>query len=122
VAQLFSLGGFERMQNMNALDLADGTFMSLLAIYFLLGLFSDAPWLHTDGKRKAGHWVVVTTPRFVRVFCILAFGILAVRRFVEAFHRDSSRFDFTIDAILLAGFLVLFFIGRKSKHDNDPAA
>jgi hypothetical protein len=115
-------GGFERMQNMNALDLIDGALMSLLAVYFLLGLFSDAPWLHTDGRRKDGQWVVILTPRFVRVFCVLAFGILAVRRFIEAIHRDSDSFRFTIDAILLVGFALLFFIGSKTKHDNDPAA
>ncbi|MDB6058008.1 MAG: hypothetical protein JWO95_1852 [Verrucomicrobiales bacterium] len=95
--------------------------MSLLAIYFLFGLFSDAPWLHTDGRRKAGQWIVVTTPRFIRVFFVLVFGILAVRRFAEAFHRDSGRFDIMVDVILLAGFVILFFITRKSKHDNDPA-
>jgi hypothetical protein len=110
------------MQNLNALDLADGAFMSWLAIYFLLGLFSDAPWLHTDGRRKAGQWVVVASPRLIRVFLILVFGILAVRRFAEALHRDSSTFDYIVDMIVLAGFLILLFISRKSKHDNGPAA
>ena len=96
--------------------------MSLLVIYFLLGMFSGAPWLHSDGRRKPGQWVVISTPRLARVFCLLAFGILAARRFAEAFHHDSPKFDFTVDAILLAGLLVLFLIGRKPKRNNQPIA
>ena len=122
MAQLFSLGDFTSMQNIDAFDLVDGILMSLLAIYFLLGFFSSTPWLHTDFKRRSGRWGVILPPWFFRVFCVLVSGILAVRRFAEAFHHDSSRFDFTIDAILLAGLLVLFFMSRKSKRDNDPIA
>jgi hypothetical protein len=110
------------MQNIGTFDLIDGALMSLLAIYFLLGLFSDATWLHTDWSRKAGRWHFVFTPPIVRMFLVLMCGLLAVRRFFEAFHRDSTTFDFTINAIVLAGFVTLFFIGWKHKHDDDTTA
>jgi hypothetical protein len=43
VAQLFSLGGFARMEkNMAMSDLFIGIVMTIPAIYFLIGLFSDA--------------------------------------------------------------------------------
>ncbi|HEY4416760.1 MAG TPA: hypothetical protein VGO57_13805 [Verrucomicrobiae bacterium] len=107
------------MQNINILDLIEGTLMGLLAIYFLLGLFSNALWLQIDKKGRDGRgWA----PRLVRAYFVLAFGGLAVRRFFEAFHNDSDNFDYAIDAILLGGFALFFLMDRKAKPNDDPTA
>jgi hypothetical protein len=111
------------MHNMNVGDLVKAAFFGLLAVYFWLGFFSSSPWLHTDGRRKSGRFVVTFTPRFIRVFCVLIFGYLAVSCFAEAFHHDFGTLGFITDIVILVGIVLLLIISMKtSKREDDPAA
>ena len=101
---------------MNVLALIDAGFTSLLAIYFLLGLFSAAPWLHTDGRRQDGQWVVVRMSRHVRLFLFLVVSYWDIRSFAEAFHKDFSAYYLPIDAVIGIGFLCLIWTEHKRKQ------
>jgi hypothetical protein len=109
------------MHDMNTFDFLDGLLKSVLAVYFLLGMFSSASWLHTDGRRKDGHWVLFRMSRFARTFIFLVCSFWAFQSFARAFHRDFSSYYLPIDLSILIGFLFGLLISRKSRQ-NDTAA
>ena len=92
------------------------------AIYFLLGLFSKAPWLHTDGRRKDGRWVVVRLARYDRIACVLASAAFSLTHFDSAFHEDASGRGFIF--LLAVGVCValLLWLGRVYKKKAQKAA
>jgi hypothetical protein len=103
------------MQKIDTLSLIGGIWACLPMIYFFLGLFSNARWLQPNWERQSGQWVVHPTPRLVRVLYVLAFGLLAIKPFAEAFHCDSGWVDL-VAAIMLAvviGFLI--FVSKREK-------
>jgi hypothetical protein len=106
------------MRAMDILALVNAVIMGLLGIYFLLGLFSSAPWLHTDGRRKDGQWLVIPMARSVRWFLFFVVSYSALRDFTEAFHKDFSAYYLPIDGIVGIGFIYFFLIGRKRKSNG----
>ena len=125
VAQLFSLGVFARMQqNLNIGSLYVGVVSSLGAVYILLGLCSDAPWLQPKWSRRSGP-AVVPLSRLSRWVWLVFSCLAAVASFANACRIDSSFFDTVIWSVLFALFLVLILLafrdGRRyhSKHEPD---
>jgi hypothetical protein len=111
------------MQNIDTFDLVGGIWMCLPMMYFFLGLFSDARWLQPNWERKSGRWVVIPTPRLVRVLYVLAFGLLAAEPFEKAFHYDSGRMVFVRDLLVAIILGLLIFVGKREERQNhDPAA
>src|SRR4029077_16330039 len=103
------------MRAMDILALVNASIMSLLAIYFLLGLFSSAPWLHTDGRRKDGQWLVVPMAPTLRWFLFFVAAYCAVQNFADACHNDFSSYYLPIDGVVGIGFIYFFLFGRKRK-------
>lgn len=93
---------------MDILALVNAVIMSLLAVYFLLGFFSSAPWLHTDGRCQ---------PRSVRWFLFFVASYWAVQNFAEAFHKDFSVYYLPMDGVIGIGFIYCFLIKRRRKSN-----
>lgn len=97
-------------------DFVFGCLFSILAIYYLLGLFWNAPWLHTDGRRKDGRWVVVRYARYDRLTCMLAFTALALSNLDGAFHENGSGRDFIFLSAVLVCIAFFPWLGRFYKR------
>jgi len=97
-----------------------GVLQGLLAAYFLAGLFSTASWLHTDGRRKGGKWVVFKIPHLGRIFIFTVFAYFAFRSFAAAFHRDFTRYYLPIDFGFVVAFLLVLLAGRRVKKNDAP--
>ena len=127
MAQLFSLGVLVRMQpNIDIGDLVFGVINTLVALYFLLGLFSDARWLRPSwDARFLRHPPVVPFSYFSRLVCLAFCGILAAHGFARAFHCHVTGLT-SYGIPLLVTFIVSMIFCRirdgrhfKIKHDPD---
>lgn len=103
-------------------DLFIGCVLSLWSVYCLLGLFSNAPWLHTDGQRKDGQWVVTAASRYWQVARFIFWTTIVVTRFDTAFHRDSDGRDLIIFGAMALCLVFLYWRSRLEEKRNRKAA
>ena len=99
--------------------------MTLPAVYFFLGFFSDATWLHPNWGREFSRPPFVPLSRLSRMVWLLFCGTYAAAGFASAFHYHIR--GLTSHAVpLLLIFIVLLILSGirdsrhfKSKHDPD---
>lgn len=120
------------MQTFDKLSFILGVLISLMMIYFLIGLFPGTERRQQELERrlKSGGGTIIPMSRLRRVVAMLMCGMLATQLFAGAFHRNLSTVTgipwpalFGITFLILPA-LVLFLGVRdkrhfKSKHGSD---
>jgi len=103
------------MHILNIGDFVMGCVFDMLTLYFLLGFFFKAPWLHTDGRRRDGRWVVISQSYYERTALFLLSSALSGTNFDSAFHGQTAGRDFLI--VLGSGICsaVLLWLERSAK-------
>ena len=127
MAQLSTLGGFARMEKHIVMsDLFIGVYMTIPAIYFFVGMFSDATWLRPNWGRGFTRPSFAPLSRLSRWVWLLFCVTYAVAGFARAFHYHIRGLTSHMIPLLLI-FIVLLVLSNirdtrhfKSKHD--PAA
>jgi len=127
-AQLPALGVLARMQpNIDLGDLVFGVINTLVALYFLLGLFSGACWLRPSWDTQLfRHPPVVPFSFFSRLVWLAFCGIFAAHGFTGAFHCHVT--GLTSYGIPLFVSFIVFMVfcrirdGRHFKIEHDPDA
>jgi hypothetical protein len=133
VAQLFPLGIFERMQNIDIFRLVLGSLMSLATVYFLIGLFPTVGQRQLTFERriKGAGGTIVPMSRLRRAFAALMFALLAAQLFAGAFYCNlstltgiSSSALFFITFLLVPPIVIILGIQdrRRFRRNHDPDA
>lgn len=80
------------MQNIDIFRLVLGSLMSLVMIYFLIGLFPGAEQRQQAFERrlKRGGGTIIPMSRLRRVVATLMFGVFAAQLLTGAFHCNMS--------------------------------
>ena len=95
---------------------------SVVAMYLLLGAFFNAPWLHTDGRRKDGQWVVARLSGYHRAAYILVCGTLGGIEFHDAFYDHTSAVEIWLDLAMVAFLALLYWLDYSSWRKNQKTA
>jgi hypothetical protein len=124
VAQLFSLGVFERMKNINTLMLIMGSLWIFMAAPFLISLLPIGQRLvqRLELRLKPGARTVAEISRLRRVIFIFFCGLYAAVAFASAFQHSINSPVVVALMICLPGLYLLLGIWDKqfkSKHEPD---
>ena len=103
-------------------DLGFACLFCVLATYHLLGAFSSAPWLHTNGQRKDGKWVLVPMSTYNRAGVILAWSTAAGINFRGAFYDHTSVVEILLVLAMITSLTLLYWLDYSSWRKNQKTA
>ena len=133
MAQLFSLGIFERMQNIDIFRLVLGSLTSLATVYYLIGIFPavEQRQLTFERRIKRGGGTIIPMSRLMRAFAALMCALFAAQLFAEAFHCNLSTLTgispsalYSITFLLVPPIVIILGIRdrRRFRRNHDPDA